>query len=185
MAEPQLSAVMSRRALLLGAAGAGALVVVPRVALADANVDALLGGWSFAGGQAERDALAKAITDAVAPISVLVRKVARERLEQANPIPAKLTLAADKLSFMLAYDAELFAAPLDGKAVKVKTSAGEELSLRVHVAGAAVDQTFSGEDKSRKNHLVVKDDELAIDVIVKAAELPKPMTYRLTYKRTA
>ncbi len=185
MSEQQQPFVLTRRSIILAGAAFGAVALAPRIARADAAVDELLGAWTFSGGKAERDALEKAIDDAVGSISVLVRKLAREKLQQANPVPEKLTFAADKLSLMLAYDGELFAAPLDGKAVQVKTSAGEALALRIEREGGNVDQVFAGEGKSRKNRLLAKGEKLTIDVTVRAEELPKPMRYRLTYKRSA
>jgi hypothetical protein len=173
-----------RRSLLLGTlSGAGALLVGTEAHAANI-VETLLGAYRHADPEKERRDVAAAIEEVVNQMSSLVRSTAREKLKAANPIPASLVIAADKQSFMLAYDGELFAAPLDGKPVKVKSKAGEEMALQLTVAKSAVEQRFWSEDKSRRNGFAFSDWKLVIAVTVEATLLPKPLQYRLTYSRT-
>lgn len=173
----------SRRIILVGAGAAAGAALFPRDARAALKVDALLGGYKHAGGEKERQALAAAIEDVVGRMSSLVREVARDRLKAANPIPSSLTLAADKKSFMLAYDEELFAAPLDGTAVNVRASTGEQMSLKIQLTESSLNQLFSAEDKARENKLQLASGKLLIDVKVRATQLPKALSYQLTYAR--
>lgn len=176
---------LSRRALLAGSTALGfSTILLPRTARASVAVEEILGGYKHAGGDKERRALQAAIDDVVAGLGVVSREVARARLERANPIPSSLVLAADKQSLMLAYDAELYSAPLSGKTVKVRSSAGEEMELHVDMTKTSVDQVFSAEDASRTNRLHMVDGKLAIDVVVSAPQLPKALSYRLTYTRS-
>jgi hypothetical protein len=174
---------ISRRIVLIGAGAAAGAALFSREAHAALSVDALLGAYKHAGGDKERQALSAAIEDVVGRMSSLVREVARERLKAANPIPQSLTLAADKKSFMIAYGEELFAAPLDGTAVNVRASTGEQMALKIQLTESSLNQLFSCEDKARENRLQLAGNKLVIDVKVRAVQLPKPLSYRLTYAR--
>jgi hypothetical protein len=141
----------------------------------------MLGAYRHLGGANERVALDAAIDGVVADLGIVARGVARQRLFRANPIPKSLVLAADKRSLMLAYDAELFTAPLVGTPAKVRCSTGEEVDLRLVHAKGGFDLVFSTEGKSRTNHLSRQDGALLVDVTVRAEGLPRALTYRLTY----
>jgi hypothetical protein len=185
MTQPHQSQGLSRRALIAGSAAFGvATLLLPRSAHAGVSIEEILGGYKHAGGDKERHALEAAIDDVVSGLSIVTREVARVRLQHANPIPSSLVLAADKQSLMLAYDSELYAAPLDGKTVKVRSSAGEDMLLHVELSKTSVDQIFAADDTSRTNRFHTIDGKLGVDVIVSAPQLPKALSYRLTYARS-
>ncbi len=177
---------LGRRRFLVGAAAAATVLFAGGLAsAADATEDVakLCGTYRFAGGDAERTALRDAIEDVVQGVSAIARPIARARLQEANPVPDGLTLRSDAKLFTLAYAAETFAAPLDGSPVKVETSAGDDLELRIRFEKGTMRQVFSGEGKSRTNLLRREGDRLAIYVRVRADMLPKELVYRLTFER--
>jgi hypothetical protein len=184
MSKERAAFAVSRRSLFAGAAAITVSGLLPRIARADAgSAPALAGSYRFAGGDAERRALQQAIDKAVDRVSVFVREVARDRLENANPVPSELTLGVDDSTLTLAYGAESFTAPLDGRTVRIKARGGEEMQLRLEPSKTFVDQVFSSEDGSRTNRLRPSGDKLVVEVVVRAPKLEKALVYRLTYAR--
>ncbi len=184
MSKERAALVISRRTLFAGAAAFSVAGLLPRIARADAGTaPALAGSYRFAGGDGERRALERAIDKAVDGVSVFVREVARDRLENANPVPSQLTVGVDDSTLTLAYGEESFTAPLDGRTVRIKAHGGEELQLRLEPSKTFVDQVFSSEDGSRTNRLRPSGDKLLVEVVVRAPKLEKALVYRLTYAR--
>ena len=183
MAEEGAGRPVSRRGFVLGAVACTFATLLCRDASAEPAIGRLLGTFRFVGGTAERRALNRAIDRAVADVSFLFRGTARDRLRYANPIPDKLVLAADEELFSLAYNRERFTAPLDGKRVKVKSKAGQAMSLRLVRGVSTIDQIFSSESGTRTNRLSPTAQGVIIDVTVRAHQLSRPVSYRLTYHR--
>jgi hypothetical protein len=183
MAEAGVGRPISRRGFVLGAVACTFATFVCREADAEPAIAPLLGTFRFVGGVAEKRALNRAIERAVADVSFLFRGTARDRLRYANPIPEKLVLAADDERFSLAYKRERFTAPLDGKKVKVKSSTGQAMWLRLVRGAASIDQIFATDSGTRTNRLTPIDSGIVVDVTVRAHQLSRPVSYRLTYHR--
>lgn len=183
MAEKVEGRPIARRSFVLGAVACAFATLVCREASAEPAISPLLGTFRFVGGLKEKRALNGAIERAVADVSFLFRGTARDRLRYANPIPDTLILAADQELFSLAYKRERFTAPLDGKKVKVKSSTGQVMSLRLLRGAASIDQIFSTDSGTRRNRLTPITDGVVVDVTVRANQLSRPVSYRLTYRR--
>lgn len=185
MTEAAVGQPVTRRFFVLGGAACAFATLLPREAQAKEGIAiaSLCGNYRFAGGNTERRAVSGAIERAVSGMNILVRGTARERLRWANPIPLKLALTAEDGLFQIAYRSERFRAPLDGKKVRVRSSAGEAASLKLVSSATCLDQVFTSASGTRVNRLRPTAEGLIVEVTLRAEQLPGPMSYRLTYRR--
>lgn len=143
------------------------------------------GAYAFSGGQSERDAVLAAIDDVVAEMNPLARGIARERLRDANPVPARIEIAREADMLAIAFDGRRYEASLDGSKTQVEGITGDTLDYHVTVSAARIRQTFTGPKGGRKNLLGRKGEHgLSVDVTVTSDSLPKPLAYRLSFKRS-
>ncbi len=149
-----------------------------------AHADQLVGTYAHVGGQAERDAVLAAIEDVVSDMNVIARGIARDRLQESNPVPKKLSIVRDGGTLSVAFDGRKYAAPLDGSSVKVVGVTGDTLDYRVTVDGERLRQHFVGEKGGRTNTMKRRGDKrLKVKVKVSSGSLPKPLEYSLTLER--
>lgn len=142
------------------------------------------GTFDFAGGDAEREAVLAAIDDVVAEMNPLARAIARERLREANRVPESIAISRDEDDFTIALDDRRYEAPLDGSPVEVVGVTGDKLTYRLSVKHERVRQSFVGDKGGRENTLALRGEHgLALAVRVTSDSLPKPLAYRLTYRR--
>jgi hypothetical protein len=167
-------AVMETQAMLPRVRDDGARVAVDRHA----------GKFGFAGGETERDAVLGAIDDVVAEMNPFARGIARERLREANRVPEFIEIARDEDLVAIQFDDRRYEAPLDGSPVEVIGVTGDALTYRLSVKHERVRQSFTGEKGGRENTLALRGEHgLALSVRVTSDSLPKPLAYRLTYRR--
>lgn len=152
----------------------------------------LLGTYKYVGGEPEREGVKKAIDNAVADMSGLLRGIARDRLTDANPIPEQLTLKGGGIYFSIVLDDYSYTGRLDGIAVKVKTTTGDVMNLvygfsptpaPAPPAQPILEQTFSDDEKSRINRFELQGTRLTMHVRVRADLLPKEVVYDLSFER--
>lgn len=174
----------TRRAFLVGAGAAAGSLVLPRAALAGDPVEKIfLGKYTHAGGEREREGRDKAIEAVVRELNVLIRGIARDKLRDANPIPAAVSIASDGKALTVTHDKLAFTAPINGAAAKVKGVTGDTLDL-VHVVTATqLEQRFGTKKQGRINTYTKSGEQLVLDVRIYADRLPKDVVYRLTYKK--
>ena len=164
-----------------------ALVAAPLLFAASGAVAAdqpLAGTWTL--DRAASDDVAKAIDAAVAPMNFAVRGIARGRLVKTNPVYQSVTIAfpADKAS--VSYDGKPAAAsPASGSTVKWKRDDGQTYDLSSRLAASGVlTQTFTAPDGVRKNLFSVgADGRMTMAVTVTSSKLPKPLTYKLAFRK--
>lgn len=151
-----------------------------------ANLDAWVGTYHHTGGQAERDAVLAAIEDVVGEMNIIARGIARDRLQESNPVPKAVTVRGEDESLIIAFDDREYAAPIDGTGVKVVGVTGETLDYRVEVSEDRIRQHFIGSKGSRANTIQRRGDKgLRIQVKVSSGSLPKPLEYTLTLERAS
>lgn len=142
------------------------------------------GKFGFAGGETERDAVLAAIDDVVAEMNPFARGIARERLREANRVPELIEIARNEDLVAIQFDDRRYEAPLDGSPVEVVGVTGDALTYRLSVKHERVRQSFVGEKGGRENTLALHGEHgLALSVRVTSDSLPKPLAYRLTYRR--
>lgn len=149
-----------------------------------ATVDRYVGAYAFAGGPAEREALLEAIDGVVAEMSFLIRSTARERLRAATPIPDIVRIERQGDALAIAFDERRYEAKLDGSATDVQGMTGDPLRYRVHVTSSTIRQVFAGPNGGRNNQFRRRGEmDVELDVVISSAHLPKPLKYRLTFRR--
>jgi hypothetical protein len=154
---------------------------------ADSPALPFVGTYEFVGGDAEKDAVTKAIEAGVAPLSPpLVRGVARSRLNAANEVPKQMVFLGYGKWFETRVDGYRYASYLDGSPYKVETSTGDVMDLRFKFpaqAGEMMEQAFTDPAKGRVNTFEIVGNRLIMHVRVSASLLPKDITYDLTFER--
>jgi len=144
----------------------------------------LAGTWKL--DRAASDDVAKAIDTAVAPMNFAVRGVARGRLAKTNPVYQTVTISfpGDKAS--VSYDGKPAAAsPAGGSTVKWKRDDGQTYDFSSRLAASGVlTQTFTAPDGTRRNVFSVgADGRMNMAVTVTSPKLPKPLTYKLVFRK--
>lgn len=150
-----------------------------------ARAQSFEGEWVFAGGQKERDALAAAIETSMDAVSPMVRNLGRKRLQEANPIAQKLTIAIDGDKSKILFDGDGYESKLDGTAVKAESSQGDKVKVSHRIRGSSLVEFIDGIGGDRKNTYKLNSDgtRLTISVEITSSQLPIPVEYRLSYKR--
>lgn len=141
-----------------------------------------LGKYRFAGGEAERQSVIDAIDDVVDDMNVLVRSIARGRLQDSNKIPERVSIAKKGDKMVISFDDRHYEARLDGRPVEVIGITGDPLRHRVQIESSSLHESFRGEKGNRDNTFDRSGDTLRIDVLIRSEKLPKPLRYRLTYR---
>jgi hypothetical protein len=158
---------------------------VPAAAAAECPepVRSLEGKYGYSGGEAERKALEDAVDDVVSEMNPFVREIARRRLLAANEIAQTLEVQVEGAHVTVAFDERSYTAELGGPAVKVTGVTGKRLSLTHRLKGDKLVQKFDGAGGGRTNVFDNNDQRVRINVKVSSDQLPKPLSYRLTFKR--
>ena len=158
---------------------------LPVASVRDAR-DAWVGSFQYAGGQSERKALDDAIEDIVQEMNFLIRPIARSRLKEANVVPGSIGFAKRgvELEIEMAGKRPL-SAPVDGTAVFRTNSHGERIKVVQRVSQPKLHQHCSGSQGEREIHYVLDEDgkRLTAHITIRSERLPKPLQYRLTYRR--
>lgn len=144
----------------------------------------LVGTFRFTGGATERDALTAAIEEVVSEVNPLIRGVVRDRLTESCTIPTALDVAADGATITVRFDGRAYTAELDAPAVTVTGISGNELSLTHRMDGSQLVQRFDGDRGGRVNRLARKQKKLRMSVRVHSSQLPRDLTYDLTFGPT-
>jgi hypothetical protein len=75
-------------------------------------------------------------------------------------------------------------APANGSATDWTREDGEKLKLSMQWDGARLVETLKAEDGQRVNaYSIAPDGSMVLQVTITSPRLPKPLTYRLAYKR--
>lgn len=146
--------------------------------------DSLAGTYRFVGGKAGREAVDAAIEGVVSEMNVLVRGIARDRLRESNPIPARITLLRKGDAMAISFDQRTYEARLDGSTTEVVGITGDTMKYRLQLLPAGVRQTFDGDSGGRTNTMKAHEDgRLDLSVEVHSGRLPAPLRYRLAFRR--
>lgn len=142
------------------------------------------GVWRFAGGDAERRALEASVARAVQGMGFIIEGIAAGRLRERNPIPDVLTIrVANNVVEYTGLQGRVFRSPADGSPVQTQNPQGEPITLSTRVTGNLMVRLGSRAEGSRREELRVQGNTLIVDGVVSSSRLPRPLTYRLTYRR--
>lgn len=145
----------------------------------------MAGDFLFAGGDAERTALTRAIDRSVAPFFFAIRGIVRGKLEDKTKIASRVTLRFENGQIRCGIPGAPDAvSPADGRPVDY-TVGGDTVKLSQRVDGGRLVQTFATADGSRTNIYVPTEDgeRYTMHVTIKSPKLSVPVVYALTYAR--
>lgn len=160
----------------------------PRAAAATAQapVDRLAGTFRFAGGRAQRDAVADAIERAVQTLMPMVHGLARRRLTAVNTIPTSIRMSMEGDDLVVVYgDQKPQRAPLDGSVQSWENREGTKVKLKHELRGSTVVQTIWGGGGRRVMVWSLDDpgQRLSVRSTMTSPQLSVPIEYRLTFER--
>lgn len=166
-------------------AAAAALLVVlapPTVRALGNNQGSLLGSYRLAGPQADADArIRRAIDAVVSDVTPLLQTPTRSRLTATNTSSLNLTIEESGEWVTIRYDHARYV-------TRVGTwhtvhARGEQVRLLTQVRRPHLYQTFVGHDGRKVITLTAQAQSLWMDVSASGSQLPRPVRYRLEYRR--
>lgn len=184
-------AVPLAAALLLGVAGLGGWASLsrggPEGAASEANAGVEL-EWKYryAGGEAGRAAIEDAIDEAIADMSGLIRGIARRKLLEANEIidAPGFSVHGDPLRAST-IGGRIIESPASGAAVDWVDQFGDAVKVSQRWSDGELVQRIFNDDGSRTNVYRFAEDgqSMTMSVTIEASRLPKPIRYRLDYRK--
>jgi hypothetical protein len=142
------------------------------------------GTWRFAGGDAQRQALERALQSTVSGMGFIVEGMALSRLRDRNQIsPTIVVHVANGQLEYTAHNGRMFRSPVDGTAVRTQNAAGEAISLQTRINGNTMTRHGAAEQGARNEVLRVEGSTMTIDCTLTSPRLPRPLRYQLTYRR--
>jgi hypothetical protein len=147
-----------------------------------AQEPSLNGAWT----QTKADDIAAAINVTVADMNFIKRPIARGRLAKLNPAYKKVTIAAsDKEVVVQLDDRAPIHMPPGGKSAPWTREDGQKFMVAAQVSKDQLVQTFKNDEGERTNVFKLGPDgrSLTLTATVKSPQLPKPLTYTITFGR--
>jgi hypothetical protein len=185
--------VMPDRQLWIAFGAAVALVVLAwmpdagRASAPDPTLDRFVGVYRFVGGPKEVREVERAIDDAVDQLNVLIRGIARRRLEEPNLPTDELQISVDGDSITIARSGQPeISAPTTGRVVTWENpDNGNELRVaHVVVKDGRLEQRLIGDRGVSKNlFALARDGRLTVQTTIDADKLPSTIRFSTTYAR--
>jgi hypothetical protein len=141
---------------------------------------------SYAYDAAASDNVETAIQKAIEPMNPIVRLVAKGRLEKTNQPYKHVAIKTDGGKLSVTTDGRAPIVVGNGASIKwTRPEDGEKLDVSMSLSGSTLTESFTSPDGKRVNVFSPSADgkKLTMAVTVTSPKLPKPLTYRLTYKR--
>ncbi len=133
------------------------------------------------------DNIERAIDQTVAPMSFIIRPIARGRLRRTNPTPQRVHLNVWEDSIGVAFDdGNPVITPVDGQPVPwVNSLTHETYQAHLIVAADTLRQAIAAPDGIRENAYLFESGgaRLLLRVTVTSHRLPKPLVYTLIFRR--
>lgn len=146
--------------------------------------DRYVGTWTFVGGKAEIDGRDQAVEDTVAELNSLIRGIARDKLTKASPIFQTIEVSRDGGALSIKFDDKEVVAGLDGGRTQTTGSDGGTLNYHLEIDDKHLYQVFKGDKGGKKNTFtLVGDKKVRVKFKITSKRLPKPVVYKLTFKK--
>lgn len=163
---------------------AARLLFVPVLATLSlqAQEPALSGTWT----QTKADDIAAAIHVTVADMNFIKRPIARGRLAKLNPAYKKVVIAVSDKETLVKFDEREAIHMLPaGKPSPWTREDGDKFMVSAQVTKDQLIQTFKNDEGERTNVFRMSADgkTLTLTATVKSPQLPKPLTYSITFGR--
>jgi hypothetical protein len=150
-------------------------------------LDRFVGVYRFVGGPKEVREVERAIDDAVDELNVLIRGIARRRLEEPNLPTDELRISVDGDSITIARSGQPeISAPTTGRVVTWENpDNGNELRVaHVVVKDGRLEQRLIGDRGVSKNvFALARDGRLTVQTTIDADKLPSTIRFSTTYAR--
>jgi hypothetical protein len=145
------------------------------------------GSYLYAGGDAEKKAVAAAVEKAIAGMGFLAKPVARQSLKQRAEIREGYTFVFDSTGH-LKLSSKGFpveSGPLDGKPFPFVTREGDATQVSFRFVDGMLLQEGRTEDGSGRTEFRLADDgaTLLVHRVMESTQLTAPVEYSLTYRR--
>lgn len=142
------------------------------------------GVWRHAGGEADQRALEASVARTVQGLGFIIEGIAASRLRDSSAIPPTITIrVANNVVEYTGLRGRLIRSPADGTAVQTQNAQGESVTLSTRVTGALMVRNGQRPEGGRREELRVNGNTLIVDGVVSSPRLPRPLTYRFTYRR--
>lgn len=146
------------------------------------DIEPYVGHYRFVGGDAEREALTRAIDTVADTFNPLTRPMVRDKLTEATAIPTMLEIAAENGDVIIRAGTT-DRASLDGTPAPSVAITGEVMKMSFQT-GPFLQQTFRGDEKGRVVRYEIHSTRLVVKTRIFAAQLDKDLEYTLTYERS-
>jgi len=134
------------------------------------------------------DTIDQAIDAAVAKMNFIKRPIARGRLARTNPLYGRIEISQDAAEIRVRFDdGNPVVMPLDGASTQWTRGDGEVFDVSANLQESQLIQTFKAGDGQRVNHFSLEPDgsTLTLQVTLSSPQLPEPVKYTLTYRRSS
>lgn len=148
----------------------------------EAPIKKFIGTYRWVGGTPEQRVLWQRIESIANTFNFIAKGIVRDKLAAGNMIAKEIRIEADAETLVIYRDKTNVSGPLDGGMTKVKSSTGEMMDMSFKVEGDEIVQTSTGINKGRVNRYELKDGKLVLHTRVHSTQLPKELTYELTYE---
>ncbi|MEI6591824.1 MAG: hypothetical protein WCL47_01205 [Holophagaceae bacterium] len=160
------------------------LLVIPILATLSlaAQETPLSGTWT----QSRADDVAAAVNATVADMNFIKRPIARAKLVRLNPVYKKVIIAiSDKETLVKFDDRDVIPMPPGGRPGPWTREDGDKFMVAAQVSKDQMIQTFKNDEGERTNIFKLSADgkTLTMSATVKSPQLPKPLTYSISFSR--
>ncbi|NUP14491.1 MAG: hypothetical protein HOW73_51330 [Polyangiaceae bacterium] len=146
------------------------------------HLRSLVGVYAYNGDGDEAAERLASIESAIERVPFFFRPIARKKLRDATEIADRVMIERDNESLAITSPLR-FAAPLDGRPVRVETVTGHEMDLHYEIEDASVSQILASERKGQINRFFRDGSNLYLYVRIFAEQLPLEVEFVLTYVR--
>jgi hypothetical protein len=169
------------RSTIIGWAGLGLSMLGSSAVLAQETLQG-----TFISANTGSEPIDQAIEAGVAKMNFIKRPIARSRLKKTNPLYQRIEIRQDGARISVRYDeGKPIVMPLDGSAVQWTRDDGEIFDVSARAGATQLQQTFKADDGQRVNEFsLAPDGALTLQVTLTSPQLPAPVTYTLSYRRS-
>jgi hypothetical protein len=143
---------------------------------------ALAGTWN----QTKADDIDAAINATVADMNFIKRPIARHKLTNLNPAYKKVMVAISDQEVLVKFDERApIHMPPGGTPAPWTREDGDKFMVAAQVGKDQLIQTFRNDEGERTNVFKLSPDgkSLTLSATIKSPQLPKPLTYTITFGR--
>lgn len=147
-----------------------------------AEESALNGTWL----QSRADDVAAAVNSTVADMNFIKRPIARAKLVRLNPVYKRVVIAVTDKGVTVKFDdRDVIPMPPGGRPGPWTREDGDKFMVAAQVTRDQMVQTFRNDEGERTNVFQLSPDgkTLTMSATVKSPQLPKPLTYSISFTR--